>query len=159
MVPLDHRSHRCYLADPPCGEDTGSAITESTQENDSLQSSASLHLFLILLPLFPVFARTGIWGQGGDNRRRLHPRWEKCDHHEPSHPSGLDVPVVLSAQVQLPPSGEDLPQGCAEGCARLWCVSRFIISPSLLIQDVDVCYGLCLLLCSNTAGWILEFWG
>lgn len=135
-----------------------SLLKKITPFNHLLLSMFASSSFPASSPLFPVFARTGIWGQGGDYRRRLHPRWEKCDHHEPSHPSGLDVPVVLSAQVQLPPSGEDLPQGCAEGCARLWCVPRFIISPSLLIQ-VDVCYGLCSLLCSKAAGWILVFWG
>lgn len=88
-------------------------------------------------PLFPVFAGTGIWGQSGDHRRWLRPRWEKCDHHEPSHPSGLDVPVVLSAQVQLPSPGEDLPQGCAEGCPRLWWVSWFIFY-SLFLSNTKI---------------------
>lgn len=64
----------------------------------------------------------GVQGESGDNRRRLYSGREKCDHHESPHPPGLDVPVVLSAQVQLPSSGEDLPQGCPEGCSWLRCV-------------------------------------
>lgn len=63
-----------------------------------------------------------VQGESGDYRRRLHSGREKCDHHESPHPPGLDVPVVLSAQVQLPSSGEDLPQGCPEGCSWLRCV-------------------------------------
>lgn len=75
-----------------------------------------------------VLTGTGVWGESGDNRWWLHSGGEKRDHHEPPHPSGLDVPVVLPAQVQLPSSGEDLPQGCPEGCARLrWvCSGHFL---------------------------------
>lgn len=75
-----------------------------------------------------VLTGTGVWGESGDYRWWLHSGWEKCDHHEPPHPSGLDVPVVLPAQVQLPSSGEDLPQGCPEGCAGLrWvCGGHFL---------------------------------
>lgn len=44
-----------------------------------------------------VLARAGIWGEGCNNRRRLHSGGAQRDHHEPPHPSGLDVPLVLSA--------------------------------------------------------------
>lgn len=90
----------------------------------------------LLSPLFPlsfliltlasltsaVFAGAGVWSKGGDNRWWLRSWGAKCDHHEPPHSPGLDVPLVLSAQVQLPSSGEDLSQGCLEGCAWLWWV-------------------------------------
>ena len=86
------------------------------------------------LAYFPsaVFAGAGVWGESGDNRWRLHSRREKCDYYEPPYPSGLDVPVVLSAQVQLSSSGEDLPQGCPESCAWLWWVTfHFLYTPFL----------------------------
>lgn len=79
--------------------------------------------FCFFLPLLlVVLARAGVWGEGGDNGRWLHSWGAQCDHHEPPYPSGLDVPLVLSAQVQLSSSGKDLSQGCTEGCARLWWV-------------------------------------
>lgn len=62
---------------------------------------------------FLVLAGASIWSEGGNNRWWFHSRRAERDHHEPPYPPGLDVPLVLSAQVQLPSSGKDLPQGCA----------------------------------------------
>lgn len=88
----------------------------SSDANFVLVSFCLLYYYLHLpcLP-FTVPTGAGVQGEGGDHRRRLHSGREKCDHHEPPHPSGLDVPVVLSAPVQLPSPGEDLPQGRPEG--------------------------------------------
>lgn len=61
---------------------------------------------------FLVLAGASIWSEGGNNRWWFHSRRAERDHHEPPYPPGLDVPLVLSAQVQLPSSGKDLPQGC-----------------------------------------------
>lgn len=83
------------------------------------QSSAFPFFTLLLCLHSTVPTGAGVQGESGDHRRWLHSGWEKCDHHEPPHPPGLDVPVVLSAQVQLPAAGEDLPQGCPEGCSWL----------------------------------------
>lgn len=98
--------------------------------------STSFILFAILLSPHPtpppsitstvhyiVFAGAGIWGEGGNNRGWLCSGGAQCHHHEPPHPSRLDVSLVLSAQVQLPSTGEDLPQGCPQSCAWLWWVN------------------------------------
>ncbi len=64
-------------------------------------------------------AGAGVRGEGGHHGRRLRSGRAQHHHHEPPHASGLDVPVELSAALQLPASGEGLPQSGAQGCARL----------------------------------------
>ncbi len=71
-------------------------------------------------------AGAGVRGEGGDHGRRLRSGRAQRHHHEPPHASGLDVPMVLSAALQLPASGEDLPQSGAQGRARLRSVHTLI---------------------------------
>lgn len=91
-----------------------------------------------------VLARAGVWGEGGDNRWWVHSGRAQCDHHEPPYTSGLDVPLVLPAQVQLPSTGEDLPQGCPQGCAWLRWVYRRWHDTFTLVRLAQLCILRCL---------------
>lgn len=79
------------------------------------QTTHTFHSFSFSTP-GSVGAR--VRGEGGHHGWRVCPWRTQRDHHEPPYASGLDVPLVLSAEAQLPPPGEDLPQSCSQ--SRAW---------------------------------------
>lgn len=61
-----------------------------------------------------------VWCKSDYNRRCICSWREKCHYHESSDKNGLDVPVELSDEIQLPQIRENLPQSHSQMCSRIW---------------------------------------